>query len=57
MKKKKGLTRRAMLSGTAISIIPASSVAQSIKEGSPSWMTTPGKSFTEYGLPSSQEQN
>ena len=55
--KKKGLTRRSMLSGTAISVIPASALAQSIKEGSPSWMTTPGKTFSEYGYPSSQENN
>ena len=53
--KKKGLTRRAILSGTAISVIPATALAQSIKEGSPSWMTTPGKAFNEYGFPSSQE--
>ena len=57
MKKIKGLTRRALLSGTAISVIPASSIAQSINEGSPAWMKTPGESFNEYGLPSSQEIN
>tara|TARA_B100000427_G_scaffold181399_1_gene150810 strand:- start:1350 stop:2624 length:1275 start_codon:yes stop_codon:yes gene_type:complete len=57
MKKIKGLTRRALLSGTAISVIPASSFAQSINEGSPAWMKTPGESFNEYGLPSSQEIN
>ena len=57
MKKIKGLTRRALLSGTAISVIPASSIAQSINEGSPAWMKTPGESFNEYGLPSSQEVN
>ena len=57
MKKIKGLTRRALLSGTAISVIPASSIAQSINEGSPTWMKTPGESFNEYGLPSSQEIN
>jgi len=57
MKKIKGLTRRALLSGTAMSVIPASSIAQSINEGSPDWMKTPGESFTEYGLPSSQEIN
>ena len=57
MKKLKGLTRRALLSGTAISIIPTSSIAQSINEGSPAWMKTAGKSFNEYGLPSSQEKN
>ena len=57
MKKIKGLTRRALLSSTAISVIPASSIAQSINEGSPAWMKTPGESFNEYGLPSSQEIN
>ena len=57
MKKIKGLTRRALLSSTAISVIPASSIAQSINEGSPAWMKTPGTSFNEYGLPSSQEIN
>ena len=57
MKKIKGLTRRALLSGTAISVIPASSIAQSINEESPAWMKTPGESFNEYGLPSSQEIN
>ena len=57
MKKIKGLTRRALLSGTAISVIPASSIAQSINEGSPTWMKTSGESFNEYGLPSSQEIN
>ena len=57
MKKIKGLTRRALLSGTAISVIPASSIAQSINEGSPAWMKTSGESFNEYGLPSSQEIN
>ena len=57
MKKLKGLTRRALLSGTAISIVPTSSIAQSINEGSPAWMKTAGESFNEYGLPSSQEKN
>ena len=57
MNKKNKLTRRALLSGTAISIIPIASAAKSIKEGSPSWMTVPGRSFTEYGFPSSQEEN
>ena len=57
MKKIKALTRRALLSGTAISVIPASSIAQSINEGSPAWMKTPGESFNEYRLPSSQEIN
>ena len=57
MKKIKGLTRRALLSGTAISVIPASSIAQSINEGSPAWMKTAGESFNEYGLPSPQEKN
>lgn len=57
MKKIKGLTRRALLSGTAISVIPANSIAQSINEGSPAWMKTAGESFNEYGFPSSQEKN
>ena len=57
MKKLKGLTRRALLSGTAISVIPANSIAQSINEGSPAWMKTAGESFNEYGFPSSQEKN
>ena len=46
-----------MLSSTALSVIPLSSLADSIKDGSPSWMTTARKPFNEYGLPSPQEIN
>ena len=57
MKYKKALTRRSLLSGTAISIIPATSFAQSLNENSPEWMTEPGTPFNEYGFPSTQEKN
>lgn len=39
------------------SLVPSKLLADSIKEGSPSWMTTPGKTFTEYGFPAAQEEN
>lgn len=56
-KNKIEISRRTLLFSSAASLIPASINAESIKEGSPSWMTTPGKTFSEYGVPAQQEVN
>ena len=56
-KNKIEISRRTLLYSSAASLIPASLNAESIRDGSPSWMTTPGKTFSEYGFPAQQEIN
>ena len=57
IKNKIEISRRTLLYSSAASLIPASLNAESIRDGSPSWMTTPGKTFSEYGFPAQQEIN
>ena len=57
IKNKIKISRRTLLYSSAASLIPASLNAKSIRDGSPSWMTTPGKTFSEYGFPAQQEIN
>ena len=51
------ISRRTLLYSSAATLISTATNAASIKEGSPSWMTRPGKTFTEYGFPAAQEEN